>query len=156
MLSLGIALLVVGAVLAVAEAHVPSGALGTGALVALIAGAAITLTAAGGGLALALPAAIGAGAVGAGYLLLATRKVAAARHALVRGGSEELVGRLAEVRSWDDRGSGQVFADGALWQARLSLADEGDRQPQPGDKVVIERVSGLTLAVRTAEEWEVT
>jgi membrane-bound ClpP family serine protease len=155
MLSLGIALLIAGAVLAAAEAHVPSGALGAGAVVALIAGAAITLTAAGGGLALALPAAIGAGAVGAGYLLLATRKVAVAQHALVRGGAEELVGRLAEVRSWAD-GGGQVFADGALWRARLSLMEEGDPQPRPGDKVVVERVSGLTLAVRRAEEWEVT
>src|SRR5687767_15785079 len=102
MLSLGIALLIAGAVLAVAEAHVPSGALGAAGLVALIAGAAITLTAAGGGLALAVPAAIGAGAVGAGYLVLATRKVAVARHALVRGGAEELVGRVAVVRSWSN------------------------------------------------------
>jgi membrane-bound ClpP family serine protease len=155
MLTLGIALLIAGAVLAVAEAHVPSGALGAAGLVALIAGAAITLTAAGGGLALAVPAAIGAGAVGAGYLLLATRKVAVARRALVRGGAEDLVGRVAVVRSWSE-GSGQVFADGALWRARLSLADEAEAPPRPGDNVVVERVSGLTLAVRKAEEWEVS
>lgn len=155
MLSLGIALLIAGAVLAVAEAHVPSGALGAAGLVALIAGAAITLTAAGGGLALAVPAAIGAGAVGAGYLVLATRKVAVARHALVRGGAEELVGRVAVVRSWSDD-SGQVFADGALWRAQLSWAEEAGTPPRPGDNVVVERVQGLTLAVRKAEEWEVS
>lgn len=156
MLSLGIALLIAGAVLAVAEAHVPSGgALGTAALLALVAGAAITLTMAGGGLGLAVPAAIGAGAAGAGYLLLATRKITAAQHALVRGGAEELVGHVAVVRSWSD-GAGQVFVDGALWRAQLSWADEAGIPPRPGDNVVVEQVRGLTLAVRKAEEWEVS
>ena len=154
MLTLGIALLIVGVLLAVAEAHVSSGALGAGALVALVAGAAITLTAAGGGLALALPAAIGAGLAGTGFLLLATRKVAVAQRALARGGAEELAGRVAVVRNWSDSG-GQVFAEGALWRARLSWDQDGEGPLRPGDRVVVERVGGLTLSVRKAEEWEV-
>jgi len=44
--------------------------------------------------------------------------------------------------------------DGALWQARRSMADE-DGVLAAGDQIVVERVSGLTLAVRRAEDWEV-
>ena len=49
---------------------------------------------------------------------------------------------------------GRVFVDGALWRAR-TWDLEGERPPAPGDPVVIERVDGLTLTVRPAEEWEV-
>jgi membrane-bound serine protease (ClpP class) len=52
------------------------------------------------------------------------------------------------------RGLGQVFVDGALWRARRSELD-GEQPIAPGDPVVVERVSGLTLTVRPAEEWEV-
>jgi len=43
--------------------------------------------------------------------------------------------------------------DGALWRARPSWPD-ADEHLAAGDAVVVERVSGLTLAVRRAEEWE--
>jgi membrane-bound serine protease (ClpP class) len=56
------------------------------------------------------------------------------------------------VRSWNGEG-GQVFVDGALWRAKLSPMD-GDDELDAGDAIVVERVSGLTLAVRKAEEWE--
>jgi membrane-bound serine protease (ClpP class) len=56
------------------------------------------------------------------------------------------------VRRWQN-GDGQVFVDGALWRARPSWPDSDD-QLTPGDAVVVERVNGLTLAVRRAEEWE--
>ena len=49
---------------------------------------------------------------------------------------------------------GQVFLDGALWRARLWAGDE-DAALQRGDPIVVERVDGLTLTVRRAEEWEV-
>jgi membrane protein implicated in regulation of membrane protease activity len=45
-----------------------------------------------------------------------------------------------------------VFVDGALWGARLSLPDE--KPLDEGDYVVVERVNGLTLCVRKAENWE--
>jgi membrane-bound serine protease (ClpP class) len=56
------------------------------------------------------------------------------------------------VRSWT-AGGGQVLVDGALWRARHSWADDGEELGE-GDPVVVERVSGLTLAVRRAEDWE--
>jgi membrane protein implicated in regulation of membrane protease activity len=46
---------------------------------------------------------------------------------------------------------GQVFVDGALWRARPCMEDE----LSVGDPVVVERVNGLVLSVRRAEEWEV-
>jgi membrane protein implicated in regulation of membrane protease activity len=46
----------------------------------------------------------------------------------------------------------QVFVDGALWRARPCL--DGGETLREGDAVVVERVQGLTLSVRRAEEWE--
>ena len=57
------------------------------------------------------------------------------------------------VRNWAD-GAGQVLVDGALWRARRSWPDDERGQLGAGDAVVVERVSGLTLGVRRAEEWE--
>jgi membrane protein implicated in regulation of membrane protease activity len=70
----------------------------------------------------------------------------------VSSGREALSGQMGVVRSWD-AGGGQVLVDGALWRARKSLMDD-DGELGVGDSVVVERVSGLTLAVRRAEEWE--
>jgi membrane-bound serine protease (ClpP class) len=63
-------------------------------------------------------------------------------------------GVLGVVRSWTEP-SGQVFVDGALWRARHEWPLDDD-QLQEGDAVVVERVSGLTLCVRRADEWELT
>jgi membrane-bound ClpP family serine protease len=154
MSAFGIVLLLLGAALAVAEAHVPShGALGgTGALVA---GIGLALVAAGAGAAPALALAVGlaAAAVAAAYAWLVLAKGLAAAHGRVRSGPERLVGRVGEVRA-APAPVGQVFLDGALWRARLSaLEDRGSLRR--GDQIVVERVDGLTLTVRRAEEWEV-
>ncbi|HEV7563121.1 MAG TPA: NfeD family protein [Solirubrobacterales bacterium] len=75
-----------------------------------------------------------------------TRKVLAAhRDQPVQTGTEEMIGRLAEARSAIDP-EGQVFMQGTLWRARL--ADEGGGPVQPGDRVRVEAVEGLTLVVR--------
>jgi membrane-bound serine protease (ClpP class) len=87
------------------------------------------------------------------FVLLVARKGLATRRIRARGGAEGLVGRLGEVRAAPSP-VGCVFVDGALWRARR-WGLEGEPELQPGDPVVIERVSGLTLTVRPAEEWEV-
>ena len=86
-------------------------------------------------------------------MLLITRKALATRRRRARTGAEGLVGRLGEGRA-TPAPVGQVFVDGALWRARRWDLEE-DRALEPGDHVVVERVSGLTLTVRPAEEWEV-
>ena len=57
------------------------------------------------------------------------------------------------VRRWGES-TGQVFVDGALWRARDELTEAGEEVLREGDSVVVERVNGLTLSVRRAEEWE--
>jgi len=153
MMVIGVALLVLGAALLVAEAHVPSGILGALGGVALATGAAIAIAAAGGGLVVIAPVVVGAGAIASLWLLVATRKALVAQTGRVRSGGEALCGHLGTVRAWTGD-AGQVLVDGALWRARRSWGDEAGTLTV-GDQIVVERVSGLTLAVRRAEDWEV-
>jgi membrane-bound ClpP family serine protease len=153
MTALGFALLFVGAMLVVAEAHVASGVLGVAGGLALIAGGIIALAAAGGSAELAIPLGVGLGAAPSGWALFTTRKAAGSRRARIQAGAEALCGRIGVVRRWSEP-SGQVFVEGALWRARHELAHADGEALHEGDAVVVERVSGLTLSVRRAEEWE--
>ena len=153
MTALGFALLLMGAILVVAEAHVPGGVLGVAGGVALVAGGIIVIAALGGGAALAVPVGVGLGAAAGGWALVATRKAAGSRRVRIRAGAEALCGRVGEVRRWSESG-GQVFVDGALWRARHEGAGTDEEALHEGDPVVVERVSGLTLSVRRAEQWE--
>ena len=75
------------------------------------------------------------------------------RRRSIRAGPQALVGRIGEVRAAPDP-LGQVFVDGALWRARQWALERTSRSPS-GDAGRVERVDGLTLTVRPAEEWEV-
>jgi membrane-bound ClpP family serine protease len=153
MSEIGLVLLLVSAALAVAEAHVPShGALGAASVVSLAVGLALVITGAGAGLLLALAVALSAAAVGGCYVWVVVHKALAARRARIRSGREGLIGRVGEVRA-APAPTGQVFLDGALWKARMWGGDE-DAPLQRGDPIVVERVDGLTLTVRRAEDWE--
>ena len=91
------------------------------------------------------PALITVGILAAISFYFITRKVIEAhRDNRVRTGSEELVGSRAEVRTTLDP-EGNVWVGGALWRARLA---GGGGPVQPGDRVVVEAVDGLTLVVR--------
>jgi membrane-bound ClpP family serine protease len=150
----GIVLMLLGAALAAAEAHVPShGALGGSAAVAIAAGIALVVAGAGIGTAVALAAGLVAGVLAAVFALIAARKALLASRRRVRSGTEGLIGRVGEVRA-APAPLGQVFLDGALLRARVWSGDD-DAALQRGDPIVVERVDGLTLTVRRAEEWEV-
>jgi membrane-bound ClpP family serine protease len=152
MTDIGLALVLVGAALLVVEAHVAGGVIGVFGGMALAGGAALVIGGAGGGIALVVAAMIAAVAVTGAWLAIAARKSLLARRRSIASGSETLSGRTGVVRSWNGAG-GQVFVDGALWRARLSAMEESERL-DAGDAIVVERVTGLTLAVRKAEEWE--
>jgi membrane-bound ClpP family serine protease len=152
MTDIGLALVLVGAALLVVEAHIAGGVIGVFGGMALAAGAAFLIGGAGGGIALVVAAMVGAVAVTGAWLAVATRKSLLARRRRIASGTEALSGRTGVVRSWNGEG-GQVFVDGALWRARHSPIENGERL-DAGDAIVVERVSGLTLAVRKAEEWE--
>jgi membrane-bound serine protease (ClpP class) len=150
MVALGIALLCTGAGLLIAEAHVPSyGALGLGGVVALVAGTAIAVEGSGGGAVLIVAvAAIVALAALALLAVMARATIRAARPRALTG-AEGLIGHVGVIRR-APAPLGQVFIDGALWRAKPCLQDE----LEIGDPVVVERVQGLVLSVRRAEEWE--
>ncbi len=155
MSTLAVILVLAGAALMVAEAHLPThGALGLGAATALTAGVVLALSGAGaagitvvaGGATVAL---VGLAAV----WMLAVKSLAAHRLA-VRSGPRALAGRVATVRTVPAP-IGRVALDGALWRARIwELGDEGVPLAE-GSAVVVESIDGLTLTVRPAEEWEV-
>jgi len=147
----GVALVLAGLALLVAEAHLPGGVLGALGGFSLAAGAALAVAGAGGSLLLAIPIAVGAAAIAGLWVTIAAKGALATRVLRPQSGREALSGRTGTVRSWSS-GDGQVFVDGALWRARPSSLEESPLRA--GDEVVVERVNGLTLTVRKAEEWE--
>jgi membrane protein implicated in regulation of membrane protease activity len=93
-----------------------------------------------------------AGVAATACAVFVARKSRSTSRRAVTSGAEGLVGRVGEVRS-SATPVGQVFVDGALWRARAWSGD--DAALERGDPIVVERVDGLTLTVRRAEEWEV-
>jgi membrane-bound serine protease (ClpP class) len=95
--------------------------------------------------------AIGGGLIAAGVLSIVafavvSRKVLDAHKQPKKGGADELVGSEGDVRTSLDP-EGQIFVDGALWRAR---AKDGSRI-EPGNRVRIDSVDGLTLLVEPTE-----
>jgi membrane-bound serine protease (ClpP class) len=153
MTALGFALLLAGAALMVAEAHAPGGVFGVIGGIGLVLGGIVLIGALGGGAVIAIPVAVGIGAVAVGWTLIATRKAASARRGRIQSGREALCGRVGVVRQWHEP-AGKVFVDGALWRAQHDWDGREHDSLQEGDSVVVQRVNGLTLLVRRAEDWE--
>lgn len=155
MTTLGLLLLVIGAVVGVAEAHYPTHGIAGGLGVGLMAiGAVLAISGFGAGVLVGLLGGLALAAAGTTTLSLWLTRGLAARRRRVRTGAEGLIGHVGTVRDWTGA-SGSVALDGAVWQARRSL-EPGDelRELHAGDAVVVERLSGLTVSVRPAEEWE--
>jgi membrane-bound ClpP family serine protease len=170
MTALGVSLLLVGAILILVEAHVPTlGVLGAPGVVALGAGAVIAVLGLGGGVVLGVVAALLLAGTAGGVLAVTVGKGVAVRRRRVRAGPESLVGHIGVVRNWAGA-TGTVQVDGTLWTARRSVLwdDDSDSDPdsashsdsaavlQAGDRVVVDHLDGLTVGVRRAEEWELT
>ncbi|MFL5864321.1 MAG: NfeD family protein [Solirubrobacteraceae bacterium] len=156
MSTLGLALLVVGAVVAIAEAHYPTHGIAGGIGVLVMAlGAVLAIVGLGGAVAVALLAGGALAAVGTSGVLVSVKQGRAVRHRRVRTGAEGIIGHVGTVQTWTDA-AGSVAVDGALWRARTSACpDENEAYDlHSGDTVVVEHLNGLTLSVRPAEEWE--
>ncbi len=82
------------------------------------------------------------------FMLFVIERASATRSAPVRYGPEDLAGREGDVRV-ALRPDGQVFVDGALWQARLT---DPEARLGIGEKVTVLEVSGLTLIVAPQSE----
>jgi membrane-bound ClpP family serine protease len=155
MTALGVSLLLVGGILILLEAHVPTlGVLGGPGVVALAVGAVLAVLGLGGGVILGVVAAVLLAGSAGGILAISVGKGAAVRRRRVRAGPEDLIGHVGSVRNWSGR-TGCVLVDGALWTARRSVLDDDDEEDlHPGDAVVVDHLDGLTVSVRRAEEWE--
>jgi membrane-bound ClpP family serine protease len=156
MTALGVSLLLIGAIVVMVEAHVPTlGMLGGPGVIALGAGAILLVAGLGGGWLLGVLAALVLVAVSGTVLAVSVRKGLGVRRRRIRAGPESLLGHLGVVQSWDGS-AGTVLVDGALWNAQLDMPED---EPAPelhrGDRIVVEWRSGLTLQVRPAEKWEV-
>jgi membrane-bound ClpP family serine protease len=151
-LVIGLVLLVVAVVLVLAEAHLTTGGLiAIVAVVALVSGVTLLLAGAGAGLLVVLALAGGVFAASLAGLLVLGRSLVSVRSLRPRSGTEAMIGHIGVIHLGDS--AARVFVDGCLWRAGPSLLDDATAL-HDGDRVVVERVNGLTLGVRKAEEWE--
>lgn len=81
---------------------------------------------------------------GVTFYFVSRKVIAAHRNERVRTGTEELVGSAGEART-SIAPDGRVWLGGTVWSARLA---DGASSIQPGDRVKVEAVDGLTLVVR--------
>jgi membrane-bound serine protease (ClpP class) len=141
----GIALLVLGLALIVAEAFSPSfGILGIGGVVAFAAGAMLLFDTDVPGFGVSLPFVAGLGLAFLGAVLLVARLFAKSRRARVVTGPAALVGQEAEVVEWHgDRG--RVHVAGERWHAR------GPTGLSPGQTVRVRALHGLDLIVEAPD-----
>jgi membrane-bound serine protease (ClpP class) len=135
----------VGFVLLLAELLLPTGGvLAALGVAGLIAAGIVALDSSSSVADYVGPALITLGVLSGVSFYFVTRKVIEAhRDQPVRTGVEELIGSGAEARSTIDP-EGLVWAQGTVWGARLA---NGSRPAQPGDRVTVEAVDGLTLVV---------
>ena len=129
--TLGLILLILGALVAVVEAHYPTHGIAGGVGVAVMAiGAVLAISGLGAGVLLGLLGGLTlAGVGGAGVY---RHHVPAAVDAMIQRGEF--------LTSWN--------------ACRSPSIDDELLELARGDRVVVERLTGLTLSVRPAEEWE--
>ncbi|NBB82644.1 MAG: nodulation protein NfeD [Alphaproteobacteria bacterium] len=150
----GVALILLGIGLMVAEALVPSfGALGLGGLAAFVFGSVILMDE--DGVAVSLPVIGVTGALAGGMSFWVIGRLLGLRRRTAVIGAQHLVGRLGEAREAfggtdPDAGGGAapglVHLEGENWQA-------DSRAPvRPGQRVRVLRVDGLRLLVEPAED----
>lgn len=153
MIVLGIVLIAAAFVLLLAEAHLSTGGViaAIGAMAA-IGGTALLLSAAGVGAVVVVIVALCAAAGSGSLLVLARRRILRSLFARPRTGREALVGHIGVVHA-NGSPEPQVFVDGSLWRAEPDPIHH-ETELLDGERVVVERVNGLTLRVRKAEEWE--
>ncbi|UJA18894.1 nodulation protein NfeD [Thermoleophilia bacterium SCSIO 60948] len=150
---LGVALLLLGIGLIIAEAYVVSGVLGIAGIISIALGGLFLFDTQSDVVAVSVPAVIVLAVVLGGFAVFAGRKAMQARHEPVRTGEEEMVGMIGRVREPLDP-AGLVFVAGALWKARGAAGLSGDELEElrrRESRVTVVAVDGLTLAVVPGE-----
>ncbi len=138
----GLALIVLGIVLIVAETLVPSfGALGLGGVAAFVAGSVILIDSDVPGFGVSLPLIIGIATTGALLTLAIAMMAVKVRYRPVVSGNEQLLSAHGEAMTDFVDGRGQVWLLSERWQA---VAAEPIAK---GDPVRVTAVNGLELTV---------
>lgn len=143
----GLALIVLGIALMVAEAFTPSlGALGIGGAIAFVLGATILIESDVPGFEIAWPVILGTAVVSLTLTLVVVRLAISSHRRKVVSGREEMLGARGAVMDWSARGSGHVFVHSERWKAvsKTPLA--------PGQGVRVVAVEDLTLTVEPDED----
>ncbi len=144
----GLALVLLGAALLVAEAFIGTfGVLGVAGIAALVVGAIMLFDTEAPGFRISLWLVGGVAAGGGSLLLLAMTMIARTRSRPVEIGPERIVRDRARVLEWRD-GEGTVLFEGERWQAR------GPRDLDPEQEVRVVRRDGLVLEVAPVETAE--
>ena len=141
----GLALILVGMGLMVAEAFAPSfGVLGIGGAAAFLLGGMILIDSDAPGLAVSLFLAAGLAVVSLAFSLLVLRLALNSRRRRIVSGREEMIGCAGVVQDWSD-GAGHVFAHSERWRA------VSDAPLRTGDRVRTVAIENLTLTVAPEE-----
>ena len=139
----GLALILLGIALMVAEAFLPSfGIIGIGGVVAFALGSLFLFDPgeADYGLTVAWPLIAAATATSAVFMFLVLGLAMQARRQPIVSGSEEMIGLAGQVVDWDGQ-SGSIRVHGEVWAAAAN------RNLAPGDQVRVTGRNGLTLLV---------
>ncbi len=143
----GVALIVLGTGLMIAEAFTPSfGTLGIGGVVAFIFGATIMMdTGTAPGFELSWSIIAGVAVASLLFALLVGRLALRSRHGKAKTGAEAMLGEKGEVMDWSGR-SGHVFARSERWNAVSEVPLEVGRH------VTVVGIEQLTLRVVPAQQ----
>jgi membrane-bound serine protease (ClpP class) len=140
----GLALVLLGLALLVAEAFVPAfGLLGIGGVVAFVIGSLFLFDTAGTGVVLDRGLVFGVGGAVAAIMLGLTVLVVRSQRARVAYGPEGMIGQTGVARDRLAR-AGTVVIRGEYWAA------DSDEEVEEGERVEVTAVSGLRLRVRRA------
>lgn len=142
----GVALVLLGIALMVAEAFAPSfGVLGLGGVAAFVIGAIIMFQPGSPNFGLSISVIVGSTIVTAGLLLLALAMLVRSRGKPVVTGGGALIGAAGDVIDWSE-GHGRVRILGEIWLARATEA------LRPGQRVKVRGRDGLRLQVEPDQE----
>lgn len=137
----GLALVILGVALMVAEAFVPSfGALGIGGVGAFLMGSLILIDTEIEGLRISFSLILSLTLLTAVVLIGLIGMAIRARRRKIVSGAEELIGAGGEVLE-DFVGTGQILLHGEIWQANC------DRPLKKGQKVIVNSRNGLVVSV---------
>jgi membrane-bound serine protease (ClpP class) len=140
----GLALLLLGIALMVAEAFSPSfGILGLGGLVAFVLGSIFLMDSELPNFQVALPLIFGIGIFSLALIVLVVGLLLRIRRKHITTGIETFPGKIAVVSDDFIDGHGRVQLNGALWSATT----DDSANPLRGDKVTIVDIQGLKLKI---------